>query len=166
MAAAMTAAGGCVTKPAHIICSIGDADEYVTLHPHFKEAFDFLRRPDLASLAIGRYELVPGKCWAMIQEPELHAVSGAKTECHRKYIDIQAPITRKEVIGLYTMTEGDLRRPFDVEGDCVLFDADFEPVVVSPGEMAIFFPPFGAHAPCCTFDAPGKTRKVVIKVEY
>ncbi len=102
MMAAGLAAGGCCTKanhPAHIVDSIGNADKYVGLNPHFKEAFAFLQRPDLAKLAVGRYDLVPGKCWAMIQEPDLHSVFGAKTECHRKYIDIQAPIAREETMG-------------------------------------------------------------------
>lgn len=167
MMAAGLAAGGCCTKashPAHIVDSIGNADKYVGLNPHFKEAFAFLQRPDLAKLAVGRYDLVPGKCWAMIQEPDLHSVFGAKTECHRKYIDIQAPIAREETMGLYTMTDRELALPFDEEKDVVLFEAEFKPVVVKRGEFAIFFPPLGAHAPCCTVDEPGKTKKVVIKV--
>ena len=165
MVAAGIAAGGCCAKrPSHVIAKIADAGEYEHLNSHFKEAFAFLQRKDLRTLAVGRYDLVPGKCWAMIQEPDLHPFPGAKVECHRKYIDIQAPIAREEAMGIYTMTERELALPFNEEKDVVLFDGESKPVTVKIGEFAIFFPPLGAHAPCCTLDAPGKTRKLVIKV--
>ncbi len=164
MMAAGIAAGGCCTKPTHVVDRIENAGKYAALNSNFKEAIAFLQRKDLARLPVGRYDLVEGKCWAMIQEPDLHPVEGAKTEYHRKFIDIQAPITRDEIMGQYTMTEQDLALPFDEEKDCALFDAKFKPVKVKRGEFAIFFPPYGAHAPCCTDDAPGRTRKLVIKI--
>ena len=85
-------------------------------------------------------------------------------EAHRKYIDIQAPISDPEVMGLFTMDEKSLALPFDAEKDFVLFDADPKPVTLQPGEFAIFFPPNGGHAPCCAPGTPKKIKKLVIKV--
>ena len=44
---------GCATgeKMNHIVDDIANCAKYESLNPHFKAAFEFLRRPDLASLA-------------------------------------------------------------------------------------------------------------------
>ena len=166
MIAAGLAAGGCCTcgRPDHVVGKIAEADKYVSLHPRFAKAFAFLTRKDLATLPVGRYEIDGDNCWAMVQEVDLHPLAGAKTEAHRKYIDIQAPISDPEVMGLFTMDEKSLALPFDVEKDFVLFDADPKPVTLQPGEFAIFFPPNGGHAPCCAPGTPKKIKKLVIKV--
>jgi YhcH/YjgK/YiaL family protein len=55
--------------------------------------------------------------------------------------------------------------PFDEEKDFVLYDGKAEPIVLEPGEFAIFFPPLAAHAPCCIApQGPEKIKKVVVKV--
>jgi len=169
MVAAGLAAGGCCKcseRPPHVIGKIAEAQKYVGLHPRFAKAFEFLQRKDLATLPVGRYEIDGDNCWAMIQEPELHPIAGAKTEAHRKYIDIQAPISAPEVMGLFTMDAPELALPFDVEKDYVLFDkSNLRQVTLQPGEFAIFFPPLGAHAPCCAPDnKPMKIKKLVIKI--
>ena len=164
LAAAGLASGCAPAKRAHIVDRIENADRYVALNSSFKEAFEFLKRPDLDKLAVGRYDLVPGKCWAMVQEADLIPLAERKLESHRKYIDIQAPISGAEVFGLFEMGEKERALPFDEEKDIMFFEAEKRPVTLKPGEFAIFFPPNGAHAPCCAADKPGKTRKLVIKV--
>ena len=89
-----------------------------------------------------------------------------KLEAHRRFIDIQAPLTGPETIGLAQMDAAAQALPFDEENDYVLYEGKSEPVTLKPGDFAIFFPPDGAHAPCA--HAPGgpeKIKKVVIKVE-
>ena len=152
-------------NPAFVVGKIAECDRYASLNPHFAKAFEFLRRPDLATLAVGRYEIDGDKVYAMVSEPELHPLEGAKVEAHRRYVDIQAPLSGPEVIGVKTMSEAELALPFDVEKDYVLFDAPTEGVTLNPGEFILLFPPMDAHAPCCV--APGSSaphRKVVVKV--
>ena len=151
-------------KPSHVIGKIAEADKYVSLHPRFEKAFAFLKRPDLARLAAGRYEIDGDNCWATISNVVLTPLAGAKVEAHRKYIDIQAPITGPETIGLFTMDAAHRALPFDEAHDCVLFNAETKPVTLNPGEFAIFFPPDGAHAPGHSSDGERTIRKVVIKV--
>lgn len=151
-------------KP-HLAAQIKDAARYEALNPWFKKAFDFLRRPDLSSLDVGRCEIDGSNCWAMIQEATLVPLAERKIESHRKYIDIQAPITGPETIGLCEMTHEQLAIPFNEKDDYVLFDGESKPVTLQPGEFAIFFPPNGAHAPGCrAVGGPEKIRKIVIKV--
>ena len=56
-----------------------------------------------------------------VQEVNLTPLDGsAKVEAHRKYIDIQSPITGDETIGQMTMDAERLALPFD-EKNIVLF---------------------------------------------
>ena len=149
----------------HVIGKIADCTAHKALHPRLAKAFEFLQRADLSELTIGRYEIDGDNCWAVISEGELVPAAERKLEAHRRYIDIQSPISGPELIGFATMDEKALALPFDAEKDYVLFEGASEPHVINPGEYAIFFPPLGAHAPLCM--APGgpvKVRKVVVKV--
>ena len=50
--------------------------------------------------------------------------------------------------------------------DYVLFrDPKMAKVALKPGEFAIFYPPYGAHAPNKTEGAPRPHRKIVVKVK-
>ena len=163
------AVGGCCScehaRPAHVVAKIADCGRYEALNPHFKKAFAFLKRKDLAELKVGRYEIDGDNCWAMVQQVKLTPIEGAKIEAHRRYVDIQAPITGPETLGLFTMDEAHRALPFDEEGDFVLFDGRSEPRTLQPGEFAIFFPPDGAHAPGHSSNGERMIRKVVIKVK-
>ena len=152
------------TEP-HIVAKIADCARYEALNPHFGMAFAFLRRADLADLKTGRYEIDGDNCWATISNVSLTPLAGAKVEAHRQYIDIQAPITGSETIGLFTMDAAHRALPFDAAHDCVLFNAEAKPVTLNPGEFAIFFPPNGAHAPGHSSNGERTIRKVVIKVK-
>lgn len=157
---------GCRTTESHMTGKTADCGRYEALNPHFPKAFEFLRRADLASLPVGRYEIDGENCWAMVQKATLVPLAERKVEAHRKYIDIQAPITGPETIGLYTLDAAHLALPFDAKGDCVLFAAEADPVSLAPGEFGIFFPPTGGHAPGCqTPGGPKEIRKLVIKVK-
>ena len=132
--------------------------------PLFAKAMDFLGRPDVATLAPGRHEIDGDRCWANVQDAELVPHGERKLEAHRKYVDVQAPLTGPETIGVAEMDAAALALPFDERNDCVVYDGPSEPVALAPGEFAVF-PPLVAHAPCCR--APGgpvKIKKVVIKI--
>ena len=152
-------------EKSHLKGKIADSEKFYGLHPLFPKAFEFLKRPDLAELQPGRYDIDGDKCWASVQEAELKPLSERKLETHRKYIDIQTPLTGVESIGLAIMTAEAQSLEFNVEKDFVLYDGESEPVTLVPGEFVIFFPPLDAHAPCCaTANGPEKIKKVVIKI--
>ena len=143
---------------------IAECERYRALNPRFRQAFAFMKRPDLATLAVGRYEIEKDNCWAMIQECELTPFGDVQTtEIHGEFIDIQAPLDGPETYGLLD-TKGELFQPFDAEKDYGLADRKTTPLTLQPGEFAIFFPGCGAHAPCKTLGTAEKRRKLVIKV--
>ena len=172
-AAALSAVVGCSeircyansdVGTSHVRGSISECAQYESLHPRFAKAFAFMRRPDLANLPRGRYEIDGSNCWAMVQEVSLKPFAEENQyEVHRAFIDIQAPIAGNETIGV-TEPDPKVFEGFNAEKDYVLFKAKGEPWTLKPGEFAIFFPERGAHAPGLSADGPRKIRKLVIKV--
>lgn len=148
----------------HLRCKVTESTKFEGRHPLFVKAFAFLRRPDLADLQCGRYEIDGTNCWAMVQEVSLKPFADENQyEVHRAFIDIQAPISGSETIGV-AEPEPKVFDGFNVEKDYVLFKAKGEPWMLKPGEFAVFFPEKGAHAPGLSSDGPRKIRKLVIKV--
>lgn len=143
---------------------IGECERYRTLHPCFPKAFAFLKRPDLATLPVGRYEIEKDNCWAMVQECNLTPFGGIQhPEIHNAFIDIQAPLDGPETYGLAD-TMGVLYQPFDATRDIGFADLKTKPLTLEPGQFAIFFPRSGAHAPCKTLGLKTIRKKLVIKV--
>ena len=134
-------------------------------HPYMEKAFEFLRRPDLASLPAGRHDIDGDRCWAVVADAELLPAEERMVEAHRAYIDIHAPVTGPEEFGLCELDESMLALPFDEKNDCVVFKAKTEPVTLRPGEFGVFFPPKCGHAPCCMPEGgQRRIRKVILKV--
>jgi len=149
----------------HIVGKIADSDQYLSLNPLFAKAFAFLKRTDLAALPPGRYDIDGDRCWANVMEATLQPPAERKLEAHRKFIDIQAPITGPETIGFADLDADAQKLPFDVENDYVLYEGMSKPVTLQPGDFAIFLPPTAAHAPCGrAAGGPEKIKKVVVKV--
>ena len=141
------------------------ADSIAAVSPDYAKAIAFLRRPDLASLPLGRHEIDGDNCWAMVQDVRLTPLADdSLVEAHREYVDIQMPLSGPETIGVLTMNADQLSRPFDTVKDAVLFKAKTAPRTLHPGEFAVFMPPYGAHAPGHSADGDRTIRKVVIKV--
>ena len=150
--------------PAHVRGKISESAKYEDRHPLFAKAFEFLRRPDLSELPCGRYDIDGSNCWAMVQEVSLKPFADENQyEVHRAFIDIQAPITGSETIGI-AKPEPSVFDSFNNEKDYALFKAKGEPWTLKPGEFAAFFPEKGAHAPGLCFDGQRRNRKVVVKV--
>ena len=85
----------------HLRCKVTESTKFEGRHPLFVKAFAFLRRPDLADLQCGRYEIDGTNCWAMVQEVSLKPFADENQyEVHRAFIDIQAPISGSETIGV------------------------------------------------------------------
>jgi len=149
----------------HVIARISSAGLYAGMNSHLPKAIEFLQRKDLRELSCGRYEIEPGVSWATIAESELHPFDGAKLEAHRRYIDIQAPLSGPESMGIRVLDDRENALPFDEEKDIKFLEAESSLVTLQPGDFAIFFPLRGAHAPCCTLGAvPAKVKKLVIKI--
>ena len=144
--------------------TIETCDAVAKGNARLEKAFAFLRRDDLQSLAVGRYEIDGDMVFALVQECDLKPVSEMKVEAHRRYIDIQSPLTGPEAYGVGRLSDANMALPFDAEKDIGFYEQPMDVVVVNPGEFMMFRPPYGAHGPSCSIDGPRRIRKIVIKV--
>ena len=152
--------------PVFLRGKVADIDRHASLNPLFPKAFAFLKRPDLATLAPGLYPIVGDDCWAEIVDCPTRGFrsQNSEIEVHRRFIDIHAPISAREGIGRLDLLPGEPKRlDYNAKEDCSLFRGPVRVESLSPGEYAIFFPPYGAHMPGINLET-NVVRKVVVKV--
>lgn len=145
-----------------VLDALSESDRYVSLHPRFARAFQFLARPDLSSLPTGRHVIDGDLLYVSIDLKEGRHRAGAQLEAHRKYIDIQFTVDGDEEIGwmpvdVCTEPAG----AFDIAKDILFYDD--RPTTwlsVPPGRFAIFFPA-DAHAP---LGGRGMLKKAIAKI--
>ena len=133
---------------------------YVSLHPRFELAFDFIRQLDFSKLKPGRI-VVDDDIYINVDEVPLRPQEGARYETHDDYIDIQIPITAGETI-VYAKRIA-LGAPVEVykDKDIAFYDAPLSTRIdLGVGDFAIFFPQDG-HMPII---GEGITKKIVAKV--
>ena len=138
---------------------------YTGISAAFAKAAEFLRRTDLGSLAAGRYDIDGDNCFVIVNDKaELVPPSERKPEFHRRYFDIQIPLTSDETYALAELEES-AAEELDAHADVGFVDLKTVPVTLAPGEFAIFFPEKCAHAPACSLTGPRTIRKIVVKVK-
>ena len=145
-----------------ILDALNHFGRYLALNPEFSAAFDFLRRPDLANLPIGRCGIRGDRVFAIIGRDTGRGREPSLLEAHRKYIDIQFVVSGDEWIGWRDLnTCHESGRGYSAEKEIEFYTAVPEIWFrVPPGSFAVFFPE-DAHAPLA---GSGPVHKVVVKV--
>lgn len=146
-----------------VLDKLQNLPQYVALHPLFAEVAKYLNTQDLSMLTPQKYELMGERLYINIAQIPPKTKKQATLEAHRKYIDIQIPISGIETIGYAPIQEHFKESiAFDERKDIVFFENEAENyLVINPGMFAIFFPG-DAHAPGIT---PYSMKKAVIKIE-
>lgn len=158
---------GCSDKTAFVSDS-DELDRQKQGNPvEWKAAMEFLERPDLETLATGRYDLTGQGTYANVQEYDTR--TEGDFEAHRKFIDIQYIVSGRERIDVAPIDAKDEEITAYSEDDdfeLMSISSSITPVVMKPGKMAILFPK-DAHRPSMSIGStPEKVKKVVIKVPY
>ena len=145
-----------------ILGTLKESARYEQLNPHFKKAFDWIKSANLAQLETGKTVLEPDALFINVSDSQLKAKGDAKLEVHRKYVDIQVPISAAESYGWKDRDQcTTVLKPFDTEKDIMFYDdAPSTYFTLQPGQFCIFFPE-DAHAPCV---GAGALRKIIVKV--
>jgi len=145
-----------------ILDSLQNAGLYETIHPRFKQAFDFLRNTDLLALPLGKKELDGPNLLINVFEITGKTSETARLETHNRYIDIQIPLTAPETMGWLAGTElKEVSDDYNQDKDITFFaDKASTFVTVNPLEFVVFFPEDGHQPGICE----GKLRKIVVKV--
>lgn len=145
-----------------ILASLSDSSTIEAAHPRFKAAFDFIRTSDLLAMPLGKVAIDGENIFAIISHVEAKTAEEAILETHKKYIDIQIPLSTYERYGWKCTQElKNIAKPYNEQDDYALF-ADRPSTIVKAelGEFVIFFPS-DAHAPCI---GEGTIKKIVIKI--
>lgn len=145
-----------------ILDTLKNAGLYESIHPRFKQAFDFLKNTDLLTLPLGKMELDGSNLVVNVVEVVGKSAEEAKMETHLRYIDIQVPVTAPETMGWIAVNQlKETTQEYNVEKDVAFFaDKATNFIKVHPNEFAVFFPE-DAHQPGI---AEGQHKKVIVKV--
>ncbi len=144
-----------------IIDTLDNLEKYASLNPLFAKAVEFLKNTDLKVHPEGKIELDGKNLVVNFSVAKGKTKEQARLETHKKFIDIQIPLSCTEIMG-YTpacnLPEGE----YNAEKDMTKFTLPAESyVVVNPGMFAVFFPQDG-HAPCISDKE--NIQKVIVKV--
>ena len=88
-----------------ILDSLNNLGSYEALNPNFTKAIEFIKENDLASLPLGRNEICGDLVYANVMEAQPKRKEEARLEIHRRYIDIQIPISGDELMGYTPLNE-------------------------------------------------------------
>lgn len=139
-----------------------NAEGYRNLHADFARAFEFLKRPDLATLAPGKYEIAGKRVFAIVSNEHGRAEESALLETHEKYIDIQWVLDGTDTMGWKPKAACvSPAAAYDPSADLQFFaDEPDTRLPVGKGMFAIFFPR-DAHMPSISSDL---IHKVIVKI--
>jgi len=145
-----------------ILDVLENAHRYLALHKGFAKGFDFLLRPDLKELPVGKYEIDGESVYAIVAKDSGRRKEDAQLETHEKYIDIQLVMSGVDEMGwkpksLCEKPTGE----YDQNNDEQIFmDEPDAWLSTKSGAFAIFFPE-DAHMPLISSD---HLHKVIVKV--
>ena len=146
-----------------IVSNLQNSARVESLHPLFKQLFDYVKANDLLNAPLGRIELDGDNLFINNVNPECIPAEKQVLEMHRDYIDVHILLTGKETIGWKAIEDlNNITQEYQKEGDCAL--SDDQPttfVTLQPGEFCIVYPE-DPHAPII---GEGKIRKLIGKVK-
>lgn len=146
-----------------IHASLQRSERYESLHPLFKQLFDYLKQHDLTAVPTGRITLCGDDLFINVVDATLVPAEAQKLEVHRAYIDVHFPLSGAETIGWHALERltAEADAPFDAENDFAVYTAPAATYsTVQPGEFVIVYPE-DAHAPAI---GSGTLRKAIAKV--
>lgn len=146
-----------------VIDTLTHASTYGSLGSRIERAFTWLRENDVASLSAGRHEIDGDAVFALVQDITTKPAGQGVWEAHRRYLDIQAPVTGDENIGYAPIHTLEVTQAYDEARDYCLLRGEGTLQHLRPGMFALLLPQ-DAHMPGIAVGGPQAIRKVVVKV--
>jgi biofilm protein TabA len=142
-------------------------DEKQQFSARLQKGLEFIKNSDFTKMAEGRYEIDGDNIYATVADYDTEPKNQRRPEAHRKYLDIQYLAAGEEYIGCSFLSEqNELLEDYDEARDLVFYKnaVDEADILLNPGVYAILLPS-DVHRPGCAVKAPGKVRKVVVKIK-
>ncbi len=144
-----------------IIDTLDNLEKYVSLNPLFAKVVEYIKSTDLKAQPTGKIALQGADLVVNYSLAKGKTKEQAQLETHKKFIDIQIPLSCTEIMG-YTPANALPEEDYDEEKDIIKYALLSESyIAVKPGMFAIFFPQDG-HAPCISDEET--IQKVIVKV--
>jgi YhcH/YjgK/YiaL family protein len=146
-----------------IIDSLENAGRYVSLHPHFAKAFEFIRSQNLQSIEVGKFPIDGDNLHASVSLKDGVKKEDAKFEAHKNYIDIQVCPTGSETLGWKPLSKTvSIKTEYNAEKDVTFYNDEPDTFfTLQQGQFAIFYPE-DVHAPMI---GEGPIKKLVVKIK-
>ena len=146
-----------------ILAHIEDSERYYSLHPLFKQLFDYVKTHDLSQVPAERITLDGERLFINVADASLKSPEEQVLEVHRRYIDVHFPLSSNEVMGWSPLQglQTESVNPFNEEDDYAVYAETAQTyLTIRPGEFVIVWPE-DAHAPII---GEGTLRKLIAKV--
>ena len=145
-----------------IISKLEHSSRIESLHPHFKQLFDYVKQHDLLHQETGKIILDGERLFINHVVLEGKPETEQLLEIHREYIDVHILLEGQESIGWKPLENLQKEvKPYEKENDCALYsDKPTTFVRMNPGEFVIVFPE-DPHAPAI---GNGHIRKLIAKI--
>ncbi len=148
-----------------ILDELTEMNQYVTVHPRFAAAFDYILNTKFEAMPVGKKEIDGKNIIAIISDEDGVSMmeSCAEFECHNTYIDIQVCFNGVETVGWKSRgTCVEPRGEYNKDKDVLFYeDAPDHFFKLHPGQFGIYFPN-DVHAPMI---GEGRIRKLIMKVK-
>lgn len=143
--------------------TLDESARYESLHPRFKEVFDYIKSHDLWAMEPQRLELRGEELFINRIDAPSNPQDEQPIEAHESYIDIQVLLEGRERIGWLPRAKClSPRAPYDESKDIIFYhDQPTSYVDLLPGDFVILFPEDG-HAPFIGDGSP--ISKLIVKV--
>ena len=146
-----------------ILAHLNDSDRYASLHPLFKQLFDYVKAHDFTYVPAERIVLDGDRLFINVADVTLKSPEEQVLEVHRRYIDVHFPLSREEIMGWSSLSvlATESMQPFNEDDDFAVYAERAQSyLTIHPGEFAIVWPE-DAHAPII---GQGALRKLIAKV--
>lgn len=147
-----------------VVDIISKQNLYKGLSDRIAKGLELLKNTDFLKLADGKYQIEGDNLFYLVQRYKTKKASEAKFEAHKNYIDIQAIIMGKEIIGFEYIEN--LKEVVPYKEDVHFFETPkkYTEARLSEGMFALFYPG-EAHIPMCDYDKQNDVLKIVVKVK-
>ncbi len=150
-----------------IFGNIKDAHRYYSVHPKFKEAFEFLAKLSEDNLpdGIAGEDFRIGVPKAFGKNFDVNPDGTPRQfEAHRQYLDIHYCIAGSEGFGYNDVARLTPATEYNGEKDFQMLVGEAYKLVLRPGDFCVVFPE-DAHIPQLMADPDGRILKSVVKIK-
>lgn len=136
--------------------------QYDALAPRIHKALAYLRNTDFSQLEDGKYTIDGNNIFMRIRTKCTKLPNLAKSEVHKKYLDIQYIIPGFEYIGYCSISRAKLLENHP-KRDIAFHEGPMDYLKLGVSSFMLLFPQ-DVHALRIALETPGIVRKVVVKI--